>query len=87
MPQIFCLARSIAKSKSGKTPLTQMTPASQARHALSLTNIALKCNDVTMTSSNLFLEVVFNIFCYDKIFTFDTQFKDFIDPIKPGSVR
>ena len=30
MPQIFCLARSIAKSKPGETPLTQMTAASQA---------------------------------------------------------
>ena len=30
--QIFCLARSVAKNKPGETPLTQMTPTSQARH-------------------------------------------------------
>ena len=29
--QIFCLARSIAKTKRGETPLTQMTPASQGK--------------------------------------------------------
>ena len=27
MPQIFCLARSIAKSKPGETPLTQLNDA------------------------------------------------------------
>ena len=26
MPQVFCFARLIAKSKLGETPLTQMTP-------------------------------------------------------------
>ena len=35
-----------------------------------------------MTSSNKFIEVVFNIFCRDKIFTKDSQFKDFTGPIK-----
>ena len=35
-----------------------------------------------MTSSNSAFEVVFNVFCRDKIFTMDTQFEDFIDPIK-----
>ena len=30
MPQIFCLARSIAKSEPGETPLAQMAAASQA---------------------------------------------------------
>ena len=37
-----------------------------------------------MTSSNSIFEVVFNMFCRDKIFTMDTQFKDFIAPIKLG---
>ena len=35
-----------------------------------------------MTSSNSIFEVVFNMFCCDKIFIMDTQFKDFIDPVK-----
>ena len=29
--------------------------------------IALKCNDVIGTTSNSIFEVVFNIFCHDKI--------------------
>ena len=32
--------------------------------------------------SNIIFEVVFNIFYHDKILTMDTQFKDFVDPIK-----
>ena len=35
-----------------------------------------------MTLLNSIFEVVFNRFCRDKILTMDTQFKDFIDPIK-----
>ena len=35
-----------------------------------------------MTSSNNIFEAVFHMFCHDKIFTMDTRFKDFIDPIK-----
>ena len=35
-----------------------------------------------MTSSNSIFDVIFNRFCRDKIFTMDTQFKNFIDPIK-----
>ena len=35
-----------------------------------------------MTSSNSIFDVIFNRFCQDKIFTTDTQFKDFIDTIK-----
>ena len=35
-----------------------------------------------MASSNSIFEVVFSIFCRNKIFMMDTQFKDFIDPIK-----
>ena len=35
-----------------------------------------------MTSSNSIFDVIFNRFCRDIIFTTDTQFQDFIDPIK-----
>ena len=34
-----------------------------------------------MTSSNSVFEVVFDMFCRDKISTIDKQFKDFIDPM------
>ena len=35
MPQIFCLARSIAKGTPGETPVTQITLASQAKALVS----------------------------------------------------
>ena len=40
-----------------------------------------------MTSSNSIFVVIFNRFCRDRIFTTDTQFKDFIDPIRLVAVH
>ena len=38
-----------------------------------------------MTLSNISFEVVFNIFCRDKIFTMDAKLKDFISSIRVDS--
>ena len=43
--------------------------------------IALKCNDVTVTSSNSIFEVVFSVLS-NKIFTMERQFTNLNDLIK-----
>ena len=54
MPQIFRLARSIAKGNPGETPMTQVTPALQAKLSIAL---AHRIVDINVRAKHYWIDI------------------------------